>query len=82
MEGTTPKICIGDFNCKSPLWNSRAENRNGKKLKDFAEKQNAIVIGPELPTYLAFGRGIPDVIDIAILKKTTKNYWDKQSIWS
>ena len=69
LRGNDKRIIIGDLNCKNPEWNSATLNTNGRKLAEFTEAQGAFVIGPITPTFLPSGRGRPDVLDIAIVKK-------------
>lgn len=65
-------IAAGDWNSKSPTWNSNVTNKNGEiLLKYLADTDNDIaIIGPEQPTHHPFAHpGNPgDVLDIAVLK--------------
>ncbi|XP_049820001.1 exodeoxyribonuclease III-like [Aethina tumida] len=59
-----PTIALGDLNCKSPAWNSRMANANGRRLEEWADDFGAVVVGPLEPSYIPYGRGLPDVLDI------------------
>lgn len=67
----TEVILIGDLNAKSPNWNSTTTNPKGRALVDYLDDNpQCSAIGPEEPTHFP-PRGVPDVIDIALLRDCT-----------
>ncbi|KAJ8967934.1 hypothetical protein NQ317_000813 [Molorchus minor] len=59
-------IAIGDFNAKSPQWNSRRLNARGRELEGFLDAHPEIrPIGPPEPTQQSANK-ISDVLDIAL----------------
>lgn len=68
LDGNTPVIAAGDFNAKHLNWNSRNSNRNGIILDDFTDRFNAVVMVPALPTYHNYATGVPDFLDVAVVK--------------
>lgn len=74
LDGRQPKIITGDLNCKNPIWNSTVENRDGTRLQEYVTNLGGIVIGPEEPTYLPSARGLPQVLDIVIMKNITQDF--------
>lgn len=59
LEGSAPKVIIADFNCKSPQLNCTGQNTDGAKLIRFTED----------PTCLPLNLGIPQILDIVVLKR-------------
>lgn len=69
-------IAIGDFNAKSPEWNSRITNTRGRELLRFLETQqgeDVLALGPVEPTHNN-GRHRGDVLDIVLLKEVTMTF--------
>lgn len=61
-------IMAGDLNAKHPDWNSKSRNTRGQHLKQMADQNNIVVIGPEDPTHIHSANNTTDVLDIALLK--------------
>lgn len=74
LQYRIPTILIGDLNCKSRAWNSTRRNAKGDRLERYADQENAIIIGPERPTYLPTGRGRNEVLDVAVLKNVEEDF--------
>ena len=69
LEYPLSTITAGDFNCKDPLWNSRVSNPYGRSLYSYAQRHPQVnVLGPTSPTYVPHHRGLPDVLDIVVVK--------------
>ena len=46
--GATPILMAGDLNAKHVDWNSRLSTRRGKLLRDYADANSCLIIGPEV----------------------------------
>lgn len=69
-----PTLIVGDFNCKSPTWNSRVRNTNGRKLESYLNSHPLITIhSPDAPTHVHENTGTKDVLDFAISKNINFN---------
>lgn len=71
---TGATVIAGDLNSKHPDWHSRAQNTNGKSLRNALLRLGAKAWGPENPThYPANLKQRPDVLDIVISKNIYEN---------
>lgn len=73
FTGSIPTIAAGDFNAKSPEWNSRARNKNGRTLEKFTGNHPDVTVhAADEPTYYNDSTGLPDTLDIALVKNVNK----------
>lgn len=61
-----PTLLVGDFNCKSPGWNSRCYNREGRDLENYTITKNDIIIHPPDSHTRFAPNQLSDVLDIGI----------------
>jgi hypothetical protein len=67
-----PVLMAGDLNAKHVAWNSRLSTKRGKLLRDNADGNSCLILGPNTPTNNAYNpSAIPDVLDIMITKNLT-----------
>jgi len=68
--GGLPVLMAGDLSAKHVDWNSRLNTRQGKLLRDYADKNSCLIFGPDSPTTNPYNPSVtPDVLDIVITKK-------------
>jgi hypothetical protein len=48
--GGIPVLMAGDLNAKHVDWNSRMSTRQGKLLRDYADRNSCLIFGPKNPT--------------------------------
>lgn len=75
LPGGRQTVALGDFNAKSPEWNSRIVNTRGRVMLRFLGRHagDVLALGPEEPTF-DDGRRRSDVLDIALLREMTFNF--------
>ena len=67
--GGLPVLLAGDLNAKHVDWNSRLITRRGKLLRDYADENSCLILGPDTPTTNPYNSSAtPDVLYIAIVK--------------
>jgi hypothetical protein len=67
-----PVLQAGGLNAKHVHWNSRMTTRRGKLLRDYADENSCLILGPDIPTTNPYKlSATPDVLDIAITQKLT-----------
>lgn len=75
LAGNRKTVLIGDLNSKHTNWNSRLCTTNGRRLDQFVEECDGIVIAPTTPTHYPDNPNHrPDTIDVAILKDITHDH--------
>ena len=68
--GRLPVLMAGDLNAKHVDWNSRLNSRRGKLLRDYADENSCLILGPDSPATNPYNPLVtPDVLDIVITKK-------------
>lgn len=68
----TLTFALGDFNAKNTNWNSTITTTKGKRFQQYVENRSCEVFAPDEPTIIPANYGLPDVIDIMIVKNSTK----------
>lgn len=69
MDSPYPTIAAGDWNCKSPAWNSSTTCPNGRILLAEMEARDLDVTAPQVPTHFPPQASYtPDVLDFAVHK--------------
>jgi hypothetical protein len=64
-----PVILAGDLNSKHVDWNYRLSTTRGKLLRDYADSNSCLIIGPDSPTTNQYNpSATPDVLDIVITR--------------
>jgi len=59
----------GDLNAKHVDWNSRLNTRRRKLLRDYADGNSCLIIGPDSPTTNPYNPLVtPDALEIVITK--------------
>jgi hypothetical protein len=67
--GGLPVLLAGDLNAKHVDWNSRLITRRGKFLRDYADGNSCLILGPDSPTTIPYNpSATPDVLDIVITR--------------
>jgi len=67
--GGLPVLMAGDLDAKHVDWNSRLNTRRGKLLRDYADENCCLILGPETPTTNPYNpSATPDVLDIVLTK--------------
>jgi hypothetical protein len=68
--GGLPVLMSGDLNAKHVDLNSRLKMRRGKLLRDYADGNSCLILGPDTPTANPYNPSTtPDVLDIAVTKE-------------
>jgi hypothetical protein len=67
----------GDLNAKHVDWNSRLNTRRGKLLRDYADGNSCVILGPDTPNTNPYNPlATPHVLDIVITKNLTSPVYD------
>ena len=62
-------MMAGDLNAKNVHWNSRLNTRRGKLLRDYADENSCLIVGPDSPTTNPYNPFVtPDFLDVVITK--------------
>ena len=67
--GGLPVLMAGDLNAKHVDWKSRLSTTRGKLLRDYADSNSSLILGPISPTTNPYNpSATPDVLDILITR--------------
>ena len=67
-------ILAGDLNAKNTEWHSIATNKNGRRLKKYADDHDFLVDAPDSPTRIPQNNNHrPDVLDVVAYKNVVIN---------
>ena len=71
-------IIVGDFNSHNRFWGSKKTDANGKKIEDFIEQNNLVLLNDGAGTRLNPQNGSKSCIDLTISTKqfATKSEWE------
>jgi hypothetical protein len=57
--GVLPVLIACDLNAKHVDWNSRLTTRRGKLLRDYADGNSCLIVGPDTPTTYPYNTPSP-----------------------
>lgn len=63
-------LVIGDFNAKHQEWNNNRNNREGNKLKTYADNNNMLIHFPDEHTHFPDNNNQPSTLDIVLNKNS------------
>lgn len=73
---TRPVLFVGDLNGHNPLWGSKDLNTRGKKIENFIELSDLLLLNTTQPTYLSSTYGTFSSLDLSLCSSTIYNNLD------
>lgn len=73
FNSNKPTLALGDFNAKNKKQNSRLTTTKGRRLQQYTENRICKVYFLNEPTIIPVNNGLPDVIDITLVKIAQKH---------
>lgn len=68
------KVLEEDLKARYRDWNSRITTSSGRKMQEYADRENYELIGPTGPAHYPTNGGQTDVLDIFSLQNTDVDY--------
>lgn len=71
-----PVLFVGDLNGHNPLWGSKDLNSRGKKIENFIELSDLLLLNTTQPTYLSSTYGTFSSLDLSLCSSALYNNLD------
>ncbi|CAK1540365.1 unnamed protein product [Leptosia nina] len=68
LRAAHPIVAAGDWNAKHTDWHSQTCNPRGRRLLADSVALGYSISAPDSPTHYPDGRGVPDILDLAVHK--------------